>query len=1166
VVRRLLTSRAIRLRRRADRSRAERARSAALLALLVCVAAGLTAASYLVAPSTARSFTLLYGSVFLNDNTEPVAVDIASGRPTVRLANASRSVSASASADLRLFRLAANRTLMLNTRTGEFNMIDATGYVLKPTGGGVRLPEPGPAQAVPAGPDSYLLRNSGSDASVYLVSPNTVAGATGPHARPRAFGTLSHPLAERVTGAAAVAIGRNLEALEDLGAAGSAATTRRYGLVELAVPPGSNAGARLRQHTVTRFSATGPVALESAAGATGEESAPRPVVAVAKTDSVIVLSATGKRTVSVGGVGAVDQILPVSDLDDRPAFLFHDPAGWMLVRLPAAASETSADVLRLPGIDPAAQLIAPAASNGAFYSMDATGRLWQIGLQAGPGGARPVPGAGNYPVLPKEPSGFAGAAVMGIGNRVIYNVPGRYRAEVLFTDGSSPPVAIDKHAGVRVDPNGSPALPGISGGGHKSRAPAKGPHRPHRHTVRHPKPPAPRPVHQPEPAAPVTDKINCRTTSQIPHVPTLELVERGSRSVRLHWDYTRLDPQDCLPSTYVVSVHLISGSAPPAPASVTVENQEGVELVGLFPDTEYSLTVTAYINGRGTASQPLLVRTSVEGPAAPTGVSTTVDASGNWMLRWNSCGGVRQGCVPVASWQIVPRYCDGRGLAAPPEPRTLVGDPTQHAFTFTYTGGEALLGRGLSFTVEGIGEKQTVGKPAGDGSCSYSWAHPVPSDIDVQASAPAQTASSTTTTTTTVSVGFKAGAVSDLGGVGGTLTYRLVSGGSPVATEGPTSDTTVTLSGILPGKRYQVIVTATPPRHPEAAVALPAVDVRPAIAAWPAPTVTASFHNTSATTGRLTVIPSLGAADVRGETFDLVNSSLVCGSTYFSLDGSDIRPAQRLIFPFDQPGTDRFTYHGTCSVTVQLQQNARSATDPPLYGAGPSAKASDPVTIAPPASTARRDDFSASWVANTPVGSPAVVVSYSGRDPLSVSAGWRLTVDNGTGRTCGSATAQPTVTIAVDPDCVRAATTWTLSLSYSYFADTPSFTLPVAGDRPTPVDPARITFDDATWAGTADAPTVVVHYTGEYGPGMLATLKWTATVTSNGVTCGTSSDVPAANGPEIAVDTSLCPPTSEDSDGQTVQNSYSLTISYKDPNYGGSQDYAPPIDGDPPQQ
>ena len=113
----------------------------------------------------------------------------------------------------------------------------------------------------------------------------------------------------------------------------------------------------------------------------------------------------------------------------------------------------------------------------------------------------------------------------------------------------------------------------------------------------------------------------------------MQLGAVGSRSVQLTWTYPLLDPQDCAPSTYTVSTKLNNPDAPSPPGTITVNGQTGVTLTGLFPDTDYSIVVTAYLNSTDhTAAPAIPVHTSVEGPAAPTSLHTTVDDHGNWSV------------------------------------------------------------------------------------------------------------------------------------------------------------------------------------------------------------------------------------------------------------------------------------------------------------------------------------------------------------------------------------------------------------------------------------------------------------------------------------------------------------------------------------------------------
>jgi hypothetical protein len=476
-----------------------------------------------------------------------------------------------------------------------------------------------------------------------------------------------------------------------------------------------------------------------------------------------------------------------------------------------------------------------------------------------------------------------------------------------------------------------------------------------------------------------------------------------------------------------VAVQAVTSGAPRAPSTVTVQGQQDVNVSGLFPDTTYEFVVTAYINRQHTSAPAIRATTSVEGPAAPTAVRTSVDASGNWTISWNSCGGVSGGCVPTADWQIIPHLCDGVGLSATPDTRRRVGDPTQHAFSYTYQGSEALLGRGMSFDIQGIGEKGTIGDSAGDHSCQYSWAPAVPADISVHPSAPPKTTGETTTHTD-VSVQFTGGAQHDLGGVGGQLTYQLISNGQVVTKLGPTTKAQVTIPGINAGQKYQVAVVVNPPRHPERSARIGPVDVVPAIAVWPVPLVSASFDDGGPYNGTLAVTVSMPAGtDVHGETFDLTDDSVLrCGNTTFKLNQNDLKPGQRLEFgPIDR--TELNSRGTSCRVSVQLTQNKDSATSPPLYGDGTTSRSveSGAVSIDAPSLTAGANDFDAKWVDNSP-DHPQIAVSYSGNDSnfLIFAKSWRIHLTNGAS-SCGTADNglsqnQSAVVIDVAKDCIEA--------------------------------------------------------------------------------------------------------------------------------------------------
>ena len=161
-----------------------------MLTGLALVTGGVVAAAAFVKPSKARAFDLFHGSIFLGDDRAPVAVDLTNGNPTVRLLEAYSQVSARSDTDLNVAPLAAG-TLLVNRSSGEFNMVDAAGFVVKTKGGGVPLPAvtgQTTTQVVPSATSAYIVQNSPTTTGVYLVGQATVesARASSAKVKPRA--------------------------------------------------------------------------------------------------------------------------------------------------------------------------------------------------------------------------------------------------------------------------------------------------------------------------------------------------------------------------------------------------------------------------------------------------------------------------------------------------------------------------------------------------------------------------------------------------------------------------------------------------------------------------------------------------------------------------------------------------------------------------------------------------------------------------------------------------------------------------------------------------------------------------------------------------------------------------------------------------------------------
>ncbi|WP_375489914.1 fibronectin type III domain-containing protein [uncultured Jatrophihabitans sp.] len=1132
----------------ASTTRPARRQSAALLTLLVVVAAAISTAAYLVQPDRARSFTLLRGSMFLGDAVAPVGVDLASGKPTLRLVGAEKQVGAAASSDVAVVPVKGG-TLLVDSATGQFNMVDSTGFVIKHDNGGVPLPARRDATrstGVAAGAGAFVERTGPDGTDVYLVDQLTVQAATNltRGVAPRASTRVTAP-GTTAPGGAVAADGTFWTLL---------GTGDRRSVHEFDVSATAARGAALSD------SRRGDVSGPAAVGAAGASGAPTGSTAGKKSTGAAALTADAAVGVaSANGIryfgaqaprdgrevryphqAGLDTVLAATSASARLVFLLHGAAGWSVVSLNRDGTGLRGPT-PLAGVPHDADLATPAVSAGAAYTVDrASGRLYRIG-QAGDAAA--VAGAQRYPLARGdgrivESADFSDAYVTAHGPRVFVDSPSHADAVALFTDGSRRPLTVRKSAAVDVSAAGGAQALARTSATTKGR-PKAGPT-------------------QRNAGQAINNRVDCRAVDQKPHIPVITQAGPGSRSVALAWNYPLLDSQDCAPSTYVISVKLLSGDAPDPGGSTTVQGQQSTNVTGLYPQSRYQLTVTAYLHGQGTTSAPVQVTTGKEGPAAPTGLQVSADAGGNWHIGFNACGPVASGCVPAASWRIVSSFCDARGLSAPPAPIVAPADPTSAAQpAVTVPGSDALLGRGLRFQIEGTGAAGEIGTPSAQSACVYSWTPPVTSDITVSASTPAHT-DTNGSTETTATVHFARGQTHDLGGEGATMTYQLVSGGQVVSSLGPTSSASVTLNGVQPGRSYQVQVKVSPPRHPEAAATIGPVAVAPAIADWPTPTVDASFARDSATSGTVRVTVGL-SGNTRGETFDLVGgaSRLDCASASFPLTRNDFASGSTLSFSgVSLP--DFYTSNG-CTVTVQLAQDTRTVTSPALFGAADSAQVTTGLFAIPaPEATTTSSDFSAAWTADQP--DPQITVIYNGSDREGDMNDWNLLARNDTSGDCNSTQDAPKAVIHVKPSCVTAGGHFSVQVSYNYFGSTQTLTLPVSGTSPEPVNPANVSFT-AAWEDTAQ--TIDVTYAGSQPLADLQPVHFTETVTSNtqvdpNVDCADAQTNPADASPhpiQIAVDLNACPPT--DSDGNPAQ--YKVEITFE---RDGAK--TAPVDGVPP--
>lgn len=999
----------------------------ALLAVIVLVGAGVAAVSYLVQPNRSRSFDLFYGSLFLNDSTAPVAVDLSNGKPTVRLVDAGNQVSVKSSTDLMVVPLDSG-TLLLNQATGEFNIVAPTGFVIKSKGGGVKLPRSNTTSALAAGPDAFLVQG----ASVLLVNQATVQSAVGATdaIKPRAALSMDEAVAyDRGHPVAASAGAGSIWLLTDSGG--------RRTVRHLQVPNGSASGATLRRTdhgTVPTVSAVAATVGGDAFGGTGDSSGQTPVIGVAGGGQVRLFRGDDTlRTVSAPGLAGADQIVPGTGGQDALSFLAHSSAGWTLVTVPTGSGSATAH--RLGAIPSGAQLVDPAASGGHLYTGDtATGRLYRISTG---GAVDSVPGYPSYPVSAIERSGFGDLYLITRGSRVLIDSAGHSKALAVFTDGSQAPRVINKSVAADLSSAGSALALGTK---NTTKKP----------TSKNPKQPANRPK------APQQQQVNqqalCKTVKQTPHTPVILQPTTASRSATLRWSYPLLDPKDCVPSTYTVKITTLSSSAPSAPGTLTVQGQDGVTVAGLFPSTRYQVVVTAFLNGAGTPSAPVQITTGPEGPAAPTNVKASADDNGHWSVSWSSCGGQKD-CVPATSWTVAPSFCDGQGLSSLPAPVTQGGDPSQNSFGPVGVNGPQ--DRGLKFVVTGTGEQGTAGAAASTG-CVYSWTKPNPGAFTVHASVP-NTTNPGGYATATVSVDITGDPTIAGGGAGATMAAQLLPDNSPNPIQTSpfipvTSNQNLPLNSIRPGQSYQVRLKIVPsPKSGNDPVFTPAQNLNSVHSSWPKWTVNASWAGGSSLSGPVSVsINGITSDSSGGDSFD-ISAFVTCGNTStlpYTKTNADPND------DFQIPQVNRLRLNGSdCHVTVKLTDRGN------YYGGADDPQTSPNFTIPTP-TLGSTNGFSATWDGTRSGGKYGQIkVSYDGSNPILLdnATNWSMKVNAPSGGFCGNSSGDaPTTEIDNVPsatcfvDANKPPATWTVTIKFTWLLQDQTVTVNVDGTYPGP--------------------------------------------------------------------------------------------------------------------
>jgi hypothetical protein len=367
--------------------------------------------------------------------------------------------------------------------------------------------------------------------------------------------------------------------------------------------------------------------------------------------------------------------------------------------------------------------------------------------------------------------------------------------------------------------------------------------------------------------------------------------------------------------------------------------------------------------------------------------------------------------------------------------------------------------------------------------------------------------------------------------------------------------------------QYAAQALISPPGHPAIVGTVGPVPVLRAQAFWPTIGVDASFADTSDSRGALTVtISGISSASAHGETFDLVNSNLVCGNSALPLRRTDFDPAVPLHFS----DIDRTTFNGSCSVLVQLAQNAGQALVPPLFG--PSGNSNQPTsgwfTIDAPTLPDQSGLFSAAWD-GAPSGLSQVAVKYTGSDPLmSFATNWSVSVTDPDGTACGGYTNAATLgDVTVPQGCIDAdgasGDGWGVSVSFTFFGtdkgpfqvtginggQAPTFNPPVC--NPSKADLA------AAWDASITQPQVDITA----DPSQLKNCSgWTFVLNAPSTDpnppaggCGTATGAPPQ---QIAVGAACLPDLSSSAQWQ-------VAVSYTDAS-GTPQTMTLPVSGTPP--
>ncbi len=788
-------------------------------------------------PNQATTTRFIGGSVVLDDAEAPVALDLATGTPSVRFQDIGQWVGNTAPGHVDAVEM-SGATLLVNDQTGTFNYLGRDNLIVRPDGNGIALPSPPfpvvAATAVARSSSAYIVQEGADRSAISLLDAGTLRTAQAP--------------SSGVGSASPVQLGGAADVPAPIASgAGAGAGTVAVAGGDLWMVTGAGNGTRVRAfapnrlpgHPLVSLGAWQTAGLSAVAVGDPAPDAPQDVV-VATSTSIRVFSrvrgsegAEGAVTavrarVRVGGLPAATAIVPVRDVPGHADFVYEHGASSTLVTIGLSAKGQghlqSVVPLALP---PGAHLTDPVDNRGIIYAIgtDQTSTPPLVTVDPATGTTSLLGGISHYPVEAGEaPSFDDGPEVLSAGPRVVFNNPQSQLGVVVFTDGSRPPAVFSKSSGVAIDPAAPPgAAPPSS-----RRAPAT-------HYAPAPAPPSTSAIQ------PLDLKIQCLNTTQKPLVPQITAATPSTHSVVVDWTYPPLTDDECEPTSYVVSATSAAGGVEP-PAQGAVVGGGGTMsdvYTGLRSDTPYRFVVTAYIGSalNATPSPPYDVTTSAQGPNAPLQVTATAGAPGGWTVQWTSCP--QSSCTdndPVQTWEITSTYCSGSGYAGSTPALSVLDNGATSQSAFVPFADPSDAGSGFGFTVYGTGADGLQGDPRTASGCPIGWTAPDTALI----ATPTTTATLTPTGTVDASVSIEpvSGATSPeaFGSATPRFTYTLSLDGSDVA--GPTAasgDTTHTFTGLTPGagNRYAVAVSVAPSEDPADAAELVSPFV-PVTVPWPA--------------------------------------------------------------------------------------------------------------------------------------------------------------------------------------------------------------------------------------------------------------------------------------------------------------------------------------------